>query len=194
MNLPNSLTLVRVILTGFFVLCFSIQHPTSMLIAFWLFVVASITDYLDGHLARKWNQITNFGKLMDSLADKILINAALILLTQQNLIPAWVTILILSRELAVTGLRQLALTHGKIIASEKLGKHKTFWQMITVIYFLLYLTWKEQSSTFIQCYCSNLFNHSIHPILSQALIYFTAAMTLISGSSYFLKNRHLLKV
>jgi CDP-diacylglycerol---glycerol-3-phosphate 3-phosphatidyltransferase len=194
MNLPNSLTLVRVILTGFFVLCFSVPYNTSMLIAFWLFVVASITDYLDGYLARKWNQITNFGKLMDSLADKILINAALILLTQQNLIPAWVTILILSRELAVTGLRQLALTHGKIIASEKLGKHKTFWQMITVIYFLLYLTWKEQSSTIVQLYCSNHFNHSFHPQVSQALIYFTAAMTLLSGSSYFIKNRHLLKV
>lgn len=143
MNWANRLTLARLALTVVFVAALSSELPCSRTIALILFVVAGITDYVDGMIARRWQIITDFGKLMDPLVDKIMMAAAFILLIPLGAIPAWVIIIIVSREFLVTGLRLLALSKGTVLAAESLGKHKTVWQMIAAIFFLALLAWKE---------------------------------------------------
>lgn len=187
MNLPNQLTLARLVLTGFFVACFYL--PTnSYSIAVIIFGVASFTDYLDGSIARARNLVTNFGKLFDPLADKILIAAAFILLSVDKVIPPWITIAILAREFFVTGIRQIAASQGAVLAAEKLGKHKMVWQIITVLYFMLSAASHEPIFGFLK----SAFAPSVaHTWISGFIIYFTTALTLVSGFSYFWKNRHL---
>ena len=140
MNLPNKLTVSRLFLTGAFVAALSIDLPYGKTAALFFFSIAAITDFLDGYLARKHNLITDFGKLMDPLADKVLMASGFVMLCSEEstraLFPAWVVIAILAREFMVTGLRLVAAAEGKVLAAEKLGKHKTIWQIITVIYFL----------------------------------------------------------
>src|SRR5688572_3660157 len=143
MNLPNKLTIGRLGLTVVFVLLFtlkSVQLANAVTYALIIFIVASITDYLDGEIARRRNLVTNFGKLMDPLADKILMTAALILVAVEpevkGMVPVWLVIAVLAREFFVTGIRQLAAQAGVVLAAEKLGKHKMVWQIITVIYFM----------------------------------------------------------
>ncbi len=191
MNLPNKLTLLRLVLTGVFVVLLSIEFPWSRTLALVVFAVAAFTDFLDGHLARKHNLITNFGKLMDPLADKVLMCAAFVLLTEMHLIPAWVVVVILTREFLVTGLRLIALAENVVLAAEKLGKHKTTWQIITVVYFLIYLASNEPAFRWI----APLFEWKPTgpEITGQILIWVTMILTLWSGWSYTMKNRGLLK-
>ena len=118
----------------------SVQYPAHLTIALLVFLIASLTDYLDGVIARRWNLITDFGKLMDPLADKILTASAFICLIPYKALPAWVVIIIISREFLITGLRLLASSKGVILPAEKLGKHKTAWQMITIVFFLALLS------------------------------------------------------
>ncbi len=125
MNLPNKLTVARLALTVVFVACFYVPLPNAMSWALFIFSIASITDYLDGYLARKHNLVTNFGKLVDPLADKILIAAAFILLVEKTEMKAWIAIAILGREFFVTGIRLVAANQGVVLAAEKLGKHKS---------------------------------------------------------------------
>lgn len=132
MNLPNALTLARIGMSVLFVVALSIRWPFAFGTAFLLFLLASITDFLDGHLARKNNQITDFGKLMDPLADKILVSAAMVLLAVEWLLPAWFVILILFREFLVTGVRMLALGNRLVIAADIWGKLKTIAQIVLV--------------------------------------------------------------
>src|SRR6056297_435398 len=140
MNLPNQLTVARLFLSFLFVALLSIEEVEFMRTAALLvFVIAAITDFLDGYLARKHQLITNFGKLMDPLADKVLMCAGFVLLTRLELIPAWMVVAILSREFLVTGLRLLASAEGVVLAAEALGKYKTILQIVTIIYFLIYL-------------------------------------------------------
>jgi len=190
-NLPNKLTLLRLVLTGVFVILLSLEFPWSRTLALLVFAVAAITDFFDGHIARKHNLITNFGKLMDPLADKVLMCAAFVLLTEMHLIPAWVVVVILTREFLVTGLRLIALAEGAVLAAEKLGKHKTTWQIITVVYFLIYLAASEPVFGWI----APLFEWKITgpEITGQILIWVTMILTLWSGWSYTMKNRALLK-
>ena len=139
MNLPNQLTVARLFLSFLFVALLSIEEVEFMRTAALLvFVIAAITDFLDGYLARKHQLITNFGKLMDPLADKVLMCAGFVLLTRLELIPAWMVVAILSREFLVTGLRLLASAEGVVLAAEALGKYKTILQIVTIIYFLIY--------------------------------------------------------
>ena len=121
MNLPNILTLLRLGLTVLLVASLSVEYPWRFAIALVLFLLASLTDYLDGVLARKWNLITDFGKLMDPLADKILTASAFICLIPFGALPAWAVIIIISREFLITGLRLLASSKGVILPAEKLG-------------------------------------------------------------------------
>ena len=148
MNLPNKLTMMRVVLVPVFMIFAALSHygtadfnAAFMLTAGIIFAVASFTDFLDGYLARRLNQVTTFGKLIDPLADKIAVSAAFIYLTGEGLCPAWITILIISREFLVTGLRQIAQDHGVIIPAGTSGKWKTAFQLAFCIACLLALTW-----------------------------------------------------
>ena len=157
MNLPNKLTVSRFVMTAAFVSCMAAGEEYDVLkapgrehgwnfaytAALVLFIAASITDYFDGAIARKRGLETAFGKLMDPLADKVLMAAGFICLVPLKAIPAWVVICIIAREFLITGLRLVAASKGTILPSEKLGKHKTVWQMITAGYFLLLLSLAE---------------------------------------------------
>lgn len=140
MNLPNKLTLARCVMSVIFVALMSVPGPITYLVAYLVFIAAAITDYYDGKIARQYNLVTNFGKLMDPLADKILMVAAFLTMMQIPAlrIPAWAIILILARELLVTGARSLAAGDGEIIAAMKSGKTKTLLQMIYVFTFLFF--------------------------------------------------------
>lgn len=143
MNLPNQLTVARLLLTGCFVAVLSTPLPFAATIALALFSLASISDYLDGEIARRRQLITDFGKLMDPLADKVMMAAAFIMLVPHGAFPAWVPIAMISREFLITGLRSLAAGKGVVLPADNLGKHKTIWQIIMVLYFLLLLSLRE---------------------------------------------------
>jgi CDP-diacylglycerol--glycerol-3-phosphate 3-phosphatidyltransferase len=187
MNLPNRLTVSRVLLTSVFVVVLSISLPYHYTIALVIFLIAALTDYADGVIARKYNLITDFGKLMDPLADKILTASAFICLVSFGAFPAWVTIVIVSREFLITGLRLLASSKGIILPAEKLGKHKTAWQMITIVYFLLLLTAKEWSGG------SSPALQAAWTVGGPILVAVTVFLTAYSGLAYFWKNRRLLE-
>ncbi len=190
MNLPNKLTVLRLILTFVFVALLSVEFPHGKSLALIVFSIAAITDFLDGHLARKHNLITKFGKLMDPLADKVLMCAGFVLLVSHELIPAWVVVVILAREFLVTGLRLVASAEGVVLAAENLGKHKTIWQIVTVIYFLVFLASTEPAFSWMRW----LFDWKLTgpAITGQILIWLSLALTVISGLSYAWKNRKLL--
>lgn len=195
MNLPNKLTVARLALTGVFVAALSIDLPFAKTAALLLFGIAAFTDFLDGHLARKHKLITDFGKLMDPLADKVLMASGFVMLCSQEstrtLFPAWVVIAILTREFMVTGLRLVAAAEGKVLAAEKLGKHKTIWQIVTVIYFLLYLASEDPGLQWL----SHLFELSVFrpTTMGSVLIAITLILTVWSGFGYLWKNRDLLR-
>ena len=144
-------------------------------IAVAIFIVASITDFLDGKIARKYNLVTNFGKFMDPLADKLLVCSALICLIQLELIPAWVVIIIIAREFIISGFRLVASDNGVVIAASYWGKFKTAFQMLTVIVLILNIP------------------NKVFTILGTALIYVSLALTVISLIDYIAKNKDVLK-
>jgi CDP-diacylglycerol--glycerol-3-phosphate 3-phosphatidyltransferase len=193
MNLPNKLTVARLLLTVLFVVLFYLPMKNAVTCALFIFIVASITDYLDGEIARRYNLVTNFGKLMDPLADKILMTAALILVavepTLHGAVPVWLVIAVLAREFFVTGIRQLASQAGVVVAAEKLGKHKMVWQIITVIYFM----WKMASAEPWLAWSAGMFTWKpFSPEwFGRLCIVMMTALTFISGFSYFWKNRRL---
>ena len=140
MNLPNKLTTLRVIMIPFFVFFLLWQNGenrTFRMIALALFIIASLTDLLDGKIARKYNLVTNFGKFMDPLADKLLVCSALICLIELNALPAWMVIIIISREFTISGFRLIASDNGVVIAASYWGKFKTTFQMVSVVLLIL---------------------------------------------------------
>jgi CDP-diacylglycerol--glycerol-3-phosphate 3-phosphatidyltransferase len=187
MNLPNRLTLGRLVLTVFFVGFLTSSTHWGDVVALLIFIFASLTDWLDGYLARRLNQITNFGKLMDPLADKVLVASALICLIPLEALPAWVVIIIITREFLITGLRQLAAGQGMILPADPLGKHKTAWQLITILFFLSLLA------------AGDFFGDESHWLqflwvkVGPFLIGITVSLTIYSGLAYLWKNRTLLK-
>ena len=194
MNLPNQLTMGRLFLTALFVAVMSI--PDQLLksihlldyritIAILFFLIASLTDFLDGYIARKLNLVTDFGKLMDPLVDKILTSAVFIILSKEDMIPAWITITIISREFLVTGLRLLASNQGKVLSADSLGKWKTTSQIIVASYFLTILGSNEPILKYLK-----FINQ---PIFGDLLIIICTTITVISGWSYLSKNRELVK-
>jgi len=191
MNLPNQLTLLRLILTFVFMGILSVTpFPYSKSLALLVFSIAALTDFLDGYLARKYNLITNFGKLMDPLADKILMCAGFVLLITLGHIPAWIVVVILSREFLVTGLRLLASAEGKVLAAENLGKYKTIFQIITILYFLLFEAAGEKLfSRALPIFETRLTSPAV---FGTALIWISLILTLVSGISYVWKNREVL--
>lgn len=140
MNLPNKLTVLRVIMIPFFVVALMLEGGANQMyryIAAAIFVIASFTDFLDGNIARKYNLVTNFGKFMDPLADKLLVCSALICLIELGQLPAWMVLIIISREFIISGFRLVASDNGVVIAASYWGKWKTVFQMISVILLIL---------------------------------------------------------
>ncbi|MDB6133474.1 MAG: pgsA [Verrucomicrobiales bacterium] len=201
MNLPNRLTVSRLALTVVFVAVTAVPWAYAFTIGLALFAVASITDWLDGKIARERNLVTAFGKLMDPLADKVLMAAAFVTLMGQSfagsppplstgqLIPGWLVIAILAREFLVTGLRLVAGSKGAVLAADKLGKQKTIWQIVTACYLLVYLATREQPLAFARPLFElpGLGFRYLHPLL----LGITLATTLYSGFAYFWKNRQV---
>ena len=171
MNTPNKLTTLRVILVPFFILAFYIElkaNKNALIIATIIFVIASITDFFDGYLARKYNLVTDFGKFVDPLADKILVAAALICLVQASRVEAWMVVLIISREYAISILRAIAASSGMVLAASKGGKLKTATQMIAIIMLMLAIPFANY------------------------VMYVAVILTFYSGAQYIYSNRHLI--
>ena len=189
MNLPNKLTMLRIILVPFFVF-FLMAGNSSLfsLLALLFFAVASLTDMLDGKIARSRGLITTFGKLMDPLADKILVMSAMICFVGLKLTPAWVVIVILTREFLVTSLRLIAAGEGLVIAADKWGKMKTVTQMIWIIWVLLWLWLASSPLSGVLSAGFDAFGN----IIALALMYASVFFTLLSGFNYVWKNRALL--
>lgn len=143
MNWANRLTLSRLVLTILFVMALNSQWQYGRTMALILFVLAGVTDFVDGEIARRYESETNFGKLMDPLVDKILIAAAFISLVPLKAVPAWAATIVVARDFLITGLRLMASAKGVVLPAERLGKHKTSWQIVTVLFFLLLLSARE---------------------------------------------------
>lgn len=169
MNLANKITLFRVILIPIFMFFLLSNISNGQYIAAAIFIIASLTDTLDGYIARSRNQVTNFGKFMDPLADKLLVSAALISLVELKRVPAWMVVVIIAREFAITGLRVIAASEGVTIAASSLGKIKTITQLVAVI--------------------AILFN--IHPF-DTIMLYTAVFFTILSGIDYIRKNKKVL--
>ncbi len=191
MNLPNKLTVARLVLSFVFAALLSIEGLSwGGSAALIVFSIAAYTDLLDGQIARKRNLITNFGKLMDPLADKVLMCAGFVMLCEQGFFPAWIVVVILAREFLVTGLRLVASAEGIVLAAENLGKYKTTFQIIAVIYFLLVIASREPAFAWIS---PVLEFRGLGPhVLGQLLIWIALILTVVSGLSYLWKNRKLL--
>lgn len=199
MNLPNKLTLLRIILIPFFLAALHIQLFTSSIVAcavfYWvallIFIVAAITDYLDGSIARKLNIVTNFGKLFDPLADKLLTMAAFVSFVEilgpngRPIFPAWAIILILGREYLVTGLRSVAISNGVVIHADKWGKQKTIWQIAGIITVLAALA---ISATLRAAGIDGaLFDRAL-PYIFYLILAIVVILTTLSGLIFLIKN------
>ncbi|MFA7345912.1 MAG: CDP-diacylglycerol--glycerol-3-phosphate 3-phosphatidyltransferase [Terrimicrobiaceae bacterium] len=185
MNLPNKLTVSRLWLTAVFVVCFVVEIPGRFSVALLVFLAATLTDYLDGVIARRRGLITDFGKLMDPLADKILTASAFVSLCAIGKFPSWAVIAIISREFLITGLRSLAASKGIVVPADRLGKHKTAWQMTTIIYSLLLLSIGEWSPV--------AWTGLAWKFGQSGLIAVTVILTVYSGGAYLWKNRSLIE-
>ncbi len=177
MNLANKLTTFRVLCIPIFVVFMLIESiPYNYYLAAIVFIIASITDLFDGKIARKYHLVTNFGKFMDPLADKMLVSAALICLTPK-MIPSWVVIIIISRELFISGFRMLAADQGILLAAGWWGKFKTAFSMVMIIVLIV----------------NTPLNNSVLYIIGQVLIWISLALTIISMIEYVSKNFNVLK-
>lgn len=183
MNLPNKLTISRIILAGIFILFLFIKGPGAKFIALALFLTACVTDYYDGYLARKNSMITDFGRFMDPIADKVLILSAFLAFVELRIVPAWMVMVIITREFIITGIRFLALSKKKVLAAEIAGKHKTISQIVSVLFILIFLIIKESGFTFRYVHHYRSFIYVLMSI--------TVLMTLVSGVSYMIKNRDI---
>lgn len=177
MNLPNKLTILRVILIPVFVvflLASDAIGPWSVYTALIIFIVASLTDLLDGKIARKYNLVTNFGKFMDPLADKLLVISALVCYVDMDRIPAWIVLIIIAREFIISGFRLVAAESGVVIAASYWGKIKTTVQMITIIFMM------------------PDFGGTVVFWIEQVLIYASLILTVVSLADYIIKNKNVL--
>ena len=176
MNLPNKLTIFRVILIVPFVILMMLGNtvPMAKWIALLIFIVASLTDLLDGHIARKYNLVTNFGKFMDPLADKLLVCAAMICLVELARIPSWIVILIISREFIISGFRLIASDNGVVIAASYWGKFKTTFQMIMICLMIANLG-------------------GIWATVTNIIMWIALILTIVSLIDYLWKNKDVMK-
>lgn len=175
MNLPNKITIIRICMIPVYLIFMLVPDIAyGRYIAAGVFILAALTDALDGYIARKHNLITNFGKFMDPLADKLLVSAALICFVELKLVPAWVVIIIIAREFIISGFRLIASDNGVVIAASWWGKLKTNVQMVMSVMLIINL------------------DYTIINILEQVAIYLALALTIISMVDYMLKNKTVL--
>src|SRR5690625_4699501 len=189
MNLPNKLTISRILLIPIFIILLSVpldfgawniggtELPITHFIAAMIFLFASTTDWVDGYIARKYNLITNLGKFLDPLADKLLVSAAFIMLIELQIAPAWIVIVIISREFAITGFRLVASGEGVVLAASSMGKLKTVSQILAVILLML--------NNFPFSYTSIPFD--------MIMLYIALIFTVWSGLDYFVKNWNVMR-
>ena len=182
MNLPNKLTLLRVCMIPFFVVFARMDAFWAQCVAVGIYALACVTDALDGHIARSRNLITDFGKFMDPIADKLLVMSAMIVLTAQGRMPDWVCILMLAREFMVSGFRLVAVEGGRVIAAGPLGKLKTVFQMISTIALMLLVPVEGAPLL-----------GDAGVIAAKALMYIALALTVVSGLDYIIRNRDCIK-
>lgn len=174
MNLPNKLTIFRVILIPFFVLFLLVGiTPYDKWIALAIFIIASLTDFLDGHIARKYHLVTNFGKFMDPLADKLLVCSALICLIELDRIPSWIVIVIIAREFIISGFRLVASDNGVVIAASYWGKFKTTFQIVMI--------------------CLMIADLAPLALVTQIVMWIALALTVISLVDYLIKNKNVMQ-
>lgn len=189
MNLPNKITISRIFLIPLFLIVLTFNFdwgeinignnelPVSQLVGGLIFIIASITDWLDGYIARKYNLITNMGKFLDPLADKLLVSAAFIMLIELQIAPAWIIIVIISREFAITGFRLVASGEGVVLAASSMGKLKTVSQILAVILLML----------------NNFpFSYTNIPV-DMIMLYIALIFTVWSGLDYFIKNWNVMR-
>jgi CDP-diacylglycerol--glycerol-3-phosphate 3-phosphatidyltransferase len=191
MNLPNTITLFRLVLTAVFCVAASAEGLVGYAIALSAFVLGAISDWLDGYLARRMGLVTSLGKLLDPLADKILVCSGFVYLSAKGLCPVWVTALILCREFLVTGIRQIAIEEGKVIAADQLGKWKTTFQLTFIITALVYLTFEPVDSNNSLITGLQYLSHKDH-LLFPLSLWPAVALTVISGWSYFWKSKDMI--
>src|SRR5689334_24882268 len=180
MNWANRLTISRLVLTILFVAALDSSWSYARTAALIFFLLAGVTDLIDGEIARRYGSVTNFGKLMDPLVDKIMIAAAFISLVPLRAIPAWAATVVVGRDFLITGLRLMASAKGHVLSAERLGKHKTSWQIITVIFFLTLLAIAEWSG---KSMASDWWQRAWNEA-GAALVWLTVALTIYSGLGY----------
>ncbi|GEM03372.1 CDP-diacylglycerol--glycerol-3-phosphate 3-phosphatidyltransferase [Halolactibacillus miurensis] len=191
MNIPNRITISRILLIPIFILLLTLPLdwgsisigeetlPVVHLVSALLFIIASGTDWVDGYYARKYHLVTNLGKFLDPMADKLLVAAAFVLLVELNMAPAWLVIIILSREFAVTGLRLVAAGEGVVLAAGQMGKWKTTFQLVSISFLLLH----DFPFSYLNLTVS----------VGTILLYVALILTVVSGLDYFIKNWHVMK-
>jgi CDP-diacylglycerol--glycerol-3-phosphate 3-phosphatidyltransferase len=179
MNLPNKITLMRVVLIPFFIVFMMLSKPWAMWAALAVFVIASLTDFVDGQMARRMNLVTDFGKFMDPLADKMLVAAAMILLVERGVIPAWIVVVIIAREFVISGFRMLAAEKGTVIAAGWWGKIKTAETMVMLVVVLFFEAMGQREGVVL--------------VVEQILIYLALILTIISMVDYLVKNKGVIE-
>jgi CDP-diacylglycerol---glycerol-3-phosphate 3-phosphatidyltransferase len=188
MNWANRLTLSRLALTVLFVLALNSSWEYARTSALVIFLIAGITDFVDGEVARRYGVITNFGKLMDPLVDKIMMAAAFISLVPLKAVPAWAATTVVARDFLITGLRLMASAKGRVLPADRLGKQKTSWQIITIIFFLALLAaselrYADESSTWWL---------RARDEAGPVLVWITVALTVYSGLGFTWRHRELI--
>jgi CDP-diacylglycerol--glycerol-3-phosphate 3-phosphatidyltransferase len=189
MNIANRLTVLRILLTFLFMFFLFCHGLWAKVASFTIFIFAALSDFLDGMIAHRRNMVTDFGRLMDPIADKILVLAAFAAFVQMQLIDAWMFVIIVSREILITSLRLFALNKGKVLSATRAGKHKTLSQMLVIFSILGFVVAKEVMKTYFTWNPAweNIFRQGIY-----ILMLLTVGLTLYSGLSYLWENRKII--
>lgn len=190
MNLPNKLTLSRIVLTVIFLFFLFAYGVAYKIAALAIFTIAAFTDFLDGHIAKKYGLVSDFGRFMDPIADKVLTLSAFLAFVEMGFVPAWMVIIIIFREFIITGIRLMALRKKRVIEATLAGKHKTASQMFAIFSILIFIILREVGYTleFWTPKSEYYFEMTIF-----YMVFITVVLTLISGASFFIRNRDILE-